>query len=94
MCGTQRYAPPLPTQAKMLILPRNQSLEFPEWEVELEFYIGSDQRRGADGMAMWYTRDRMEEGPVFGSKDQWTGLGIFFDTFDNDNKVRISQCRI
>ncbi|KMQ87701.1 protein ergic-53 [Lasius niger] len=25
-------------------------------------------------------------GTVFGSSDLWTGLGIFFDSFDNDNK--------
>jgi mannose-binding lectin 1 len=23
---------------------------------------------------------------VFGSSDRWNGLGIFFDSFDNDNK--------
>ena len=23
---------------------------------------------------------------VFGSSDQWNGLGVFFDSFDNDNK--------
>ena len=35
---------------------------------------------------MWYTTERMEEGPVFGSRDKWHGLGVFFDSFDNDNK--------
>jgi len=40
-----------------------------------------------DGMclkAFWYTEKRLEEGPVFGSADRWNGLGIFFDSFDND----------
>lgn len=37
-------------------------------------------------MAFWYTQDRMVSGEVFGSKDYWRGLGIFFDSFDNDNK--------
>lgn len=23
---------------------------------------------------------------MFGASDQWTGLGVFFDSFDNDNK--------
>lgn len=23
---------------------------------------------------------------MFGSSDQWNGLGVFFDSFDNDNK--------
>ena len=27
-------------------------------------------------------------GPVFGSNDMWKGLGIFFDSFDNDGQVR------
>ena len=26
------------------------------------------------------------EGAVYGSNDQWIGLGVFFDSFDNDNK--------
>lgn len=26
-------------------------------------------------------------GPVFGSRDNWKGLGVFFDSFDNDAKV-------
>ena len=36
--------------------------------------------------AFWYTESRGQDGPVFGSNDQWNGLGIFFDSFDNDNK--------
>lgn len=26
-------------------------------------------------------------GPVFGARDQWNGLGVFFDSFDNDGQV-------
>lgn len=37
--------------------------------------------------AFWYTAQRGTEGPVFGSNDQWKGLGIFFDSFDNDGQV-------
>jgi len=33
---------------------------------------------------VWYTEKKSEEGPVFGSADNWNGLGIFFDSFDND----------
>ncbi|UYV62867.1 LMAN1 [Cordylochernes scorpioides] len=36
--------------------------------------------------AFWYTDRRGVEGPVFGSNDNWNGLGIFFDSFDNDGK--------
>ena len=28
---------------------------------------------------------------MYGSSDQWIGLGIFFDSFDNDNKVQLLQ---
>lgn len=33
---------------------------------------------------MWLTKQRMTEGPVFGSVDRFEGLGIFFDTYDNE----------
>lgn len=35
-------------------------------------------------MAMWVTKSRVEEGPVFGMKDEFEGLGIFFDTYKNN----------
>jgi len=35
-------------------------------------------------MAMWLTRQRATAGPVFGSADQYEGLGIFFDTYKNN----------
>ena len=37
--------------------------------------------------AIWYTENQGLEGPVFGSADMWNGVGIFFDSFDNDGKV-------
>jgi mannose-binding lectin 2 len=33
---------------------------------------------------VWLTKQRMSEGPVFGSVDRFEGLGIFFDTYDNE----------
>lgn len=33
---------------------------------------------------MWLTKQRMTEGPVFGSVDNFEGLGVFFDTYDNE----------
>ena len=29
-----------------------------------------------DGFSLWYTRDRMVAGPVFGSADHFSGLAI------------------
>lgn len=56
------------------------------WEIEIEFQIhgtASGNLHG-DGMAMWLIRERAKPGPVFGSKDKFEGLGIFFDTYKNN----------
>ncbi|XP_006824512.1 protein ERGIC-53-like [Saccoglossus kowalevskii] len=59
---------------------------FPHWEVELIFRVSGRGRVGADGLAFWYRTDKGREGPVYGSTDRWNGLGVFFDSFDNDNQ--------
>jgi hypothetical protein len=58
-----------------------------EWMVELSFRISGSYYVGGRGIAFWYTKDRSEEGPVLGSKDQWNGLGIMFETADAKKKV-------
>ncbi|CAO1631591.1 unnamed protein product [Parajaminaea phylloscopi] len=56
----------------------------PSYEISFEFRIdGSASTTFGDGLAMWLTQERAQPGPVFGSKDYFTGLGIFFDTFAN-----------
>lgn len=37
-----------------------------------------------DGFALWLTKERATQGPVFGSTDKFEGLGIFFDTYKNN----------
>ncbi|KAI1288452.1 Protein ERGIC-53 [Halotydeus destructor] len=59
---------------------------FDWWEVEVWLRVTGRGRLGADGVAFWFTENRMPEGPVYGAADQWRGLGIFFDSFDNDGK--------
>jgi len=54
------------------------------WEVEFEFSIAGKGHLHGDGFAMWITKDRAQPGPVFGHKDQFEGLGIFFDTYKNN----------
>ncbi|THC95476.1 hypothetical protein EYZ11_005031 [Aspergillus tanneri] len=54
------------------------------WEVEVEFKIHGDGNLHGDGFAMWLTKQRATEGPVFGSADRFDGLGIFFDTYKNN----------
>ncbi|XP_072108375.1 protein ERGIC-53 isoform X1 [Mobula birostris] len=61
-------------------------LSFENWEIEVTFRVTGRGRVGADGLAIWYTAGQGLDGPVFGAADSWNGLGIFFDSFDNDGK--------
>ncbi|KAK8202268.1 hypothetical protein M8818_005796 [Zalaria obscura] len=54
------------------------------WEVEVEFNINGKGNLFGDGMAMWMTKERAQQGPVFGSTDKFEGLGIFVDTYKNN----------
>jgi hypothetical protein len=54
--------------------------------VELSFRISGSYYVGGRGLAFWYAKDRGQEGPVLGSKDQWNGLGIMFETADAKKK--------
>ena len=54
------------------------------WEVQVNFKVtGTTKELFGDGFAFWYTKERMENGPVFGSKDFFSGLAIVGDTFSN-----------
>ena len=63
-----------------------ESFRHENWLTEISFRVSGRGRVGADGLAVWFTTEKSEEGPVFGNKDRWNGLGLFFDSFDNDNK--------
>lgn len=54
------------------------------WEIEVEFKISGTQTLYGDGMAMWLTKERAQQGTVFGSADKFDGLGIFIDTYKNN----------
>ncbi|XP_040011132.1 lectin, mannose-binding 2-like b isoform X2 [Xiphias gladius] len=59
-----------------------------DWELKVHFKIhglGKKNLNG-DGLAIWLTRDRMQNGPVFGNMNQFIGLGIFVDTYPNADK--------
>lgn len=80
-----RIAPSLKSQ-KGAIWTKSQT-KFEWWTVEINFRVSGRGRIGADGLAFWYTTNKGDyNGPVFGSSDKWIGLGIFFDSFDNDGK--------
>lgn len=57
------------------------------YEIEFEFKVsGSGSSIYGDGLALWLTTDRNVMGPVFGNKDEFDGLGIFFDTYRNGRR--------
>lgn len=43
-------------------------------------------------MAFWYVQDFHKDGPVYGAADNWNGLAVIFDTFDNDEMVLYIYC--
>lgn len=59
-----------------------------DWELQVHFKIHGQGKKNlnGDGLGIWYTRDRMQTGPVFGSSDQFSGLGVFVDTYPNEEK--------
>ncbi|KAM4708810.1 protein ERGIC-53 [Discoglossus pictus] len=59
---------------------------FENWEVEVTFRVTGRGRIGADGLAIWFTEAQGLDGEVYGAADMWNGVGIFFDSFDNDGK--------
>ncbi|KAK7788355.1 hypothetical protein R5R35_009505 [Gryllus longicercus] len=80
-----RIAPSLRSQKGAIWTKAKTNFDW--WEVDVLFRVTGRGRIGADGLAFWYTETKgAYDGPVFGSSDKWVGLGIFFDSFDNDNK--------
>nr|KAF6480606.1 lectin, mannose binding 2 [Molossus molossus] len=60
-----------------------------DWEMHVHFKVHGAGKKNlhGDGIALWYTRDRLMPGPVFGSKDNFHGLAIFLDTYPNDETM-------
>jgi len=56
------------------------------WEAVFDFQLAGRTDMGGDGFAFWYTDQMGLVGPVYGSSDYWNGLGVFFDTYDNDRE--------
>lgn len=80
-----RIAPSLRSQKGAVWTKEKTSFDF--WEIDVAFRVSGRGRIGADGLAIWFVTEKGDyNGEVFGSSDRWTGLGIFFDSFDNDNK--------
>jgi hypothetical protein len=57
-----------------------------DWEVEIGFKASGARYLGGDGFAFWYTAKRNTVGTTFGNDQAFVGLGILFDSYDNDNR--------
>uniref|UniRef100_A0A3Q3NMX8 Lectin, mannose-binding 2-like b n=1 Tax=Labrus bergylta TaxID=56723 RepID=A0A3Q3NMX8_9LABR len=59
-----------------------------DWELKVQFKIHGQGKKNlnGDGLAFWLTKDRMQNGPVFGNMNHFVGLGIFVDTYPNADK--------
>lgn len=77
-----RLASDRPSQSGWLF--SRAPLSATNWEIEVEFSIHGAGNLHGDGFAMWITKDRATPGPVFGHKDEFEGLAIFFDTYKNN----------
>ncbi|KAI8997225.1 legume-like lectin family-domain-containing protein [Pilobolus umbonatus] len=73
-----RLSPSVPNTSGAIwsVLPN----PYEEWEVEIAFKVTGNHVKGGRGLAFWYTKDSMEKGPVFGSKDKWDGLSVWLDS--------------
>ncbi|CAL8341076.1 unnamed protein product [Arctogadus glacialis] len=79
-----RITPSLRSQ-KGSVWSKNMVL-FESWEAVVTFRVSGRGRMGADGLGIWFTSQQGLDGPVYGAADKWNGIGIFFDSFDNDGK--------
>ncbi|GFR02843.1 vesicular integral-membrane protein VIP36 [Trichonephila clavata] len=62
----------------------NYPLMSNDWEFHIQFHIhGKGVHLNGNGMAFWYAKERLTPGHVFGSKDYFSGLGLFIDTVEN-----------
>lgn len=78
-------------------------------QVHFKIHGQGKKNLNGDGLAIWYSKERMQKGeccrsgstcdgaintlclysftgPVFGNMDNFTGLGVFVDTYPNEEK--------
>ncbi|KAM8733541.1 vesicular integral-membrane protein VIP36 isoform 2-T2 [Acanthopagrus schlegelii] len=58
-----------------------------DWEMHVQFKVHGSGKKNlhGDGIAIWYTKDRLHAGPVFSNNAHFHGLAVFIDTYSNDD---------
>lgn len=73
-------------QSRSGCLWNTQPVMSQNWEVNVNFKVsGKGKELYGDGLAIWYAKERLVPGAVFGSKDNFLGLAIILDTYSNHN---------
>ncbi|KAH8550988.1 legume-like lectin family-domain-containing protein [Umbelopsis sp. PMI_123] len=67
---------------------------YPEWEVNLQLRISGQHVGGGRGMAFWYAAQPHQDGPIYGSKDKWVGLGVWFDSHNPKTKSPMTMALV
>ncbi|XP_007555099.1 vesicular integral-membrane protein VIP36 isoform X2 [Poecilia formosa] len=60
-----------------------------DWEMHVQFKVHGSGKKNlhGDGIALWYTKDRLHPGPVFSNNAHFHGLAVFIDTYSNDDST-------
>lgn len=71
-------------------------IESNNFEAEIAFEIHSKPHFGGDGFAIWFVQGNSDpsfytdptaiDGPVMGMNDNFNGIGVIIDTYDNDGR--------
>ncbi|XP_054721567.1 vesicular integral-membrane protein VIP36-like [Uloborus diversus] len=73
-------------QSKSGAIWNNVPCKVRNWELQVHFKVyGKGKDLFGDGLAIWYAKQALTAGEVFGSMDKFQGLGIFLDTYANQN---------
>ncbi|CAG9118837.1 unnamed protein product [Plutella xylostella] len=79
-------------QSKNGAIWNTKPCETRNWELQVQFKVhGRGKDLFGDGLVIWYVRDRNQQGPVFGSKDYFSGLAVLLDTYSNHNGAHTHQ---
>ncbi|XP_071050402.1 vesicular integral-membrane protein VIP36 [Onthophagus taurus] len=79
-------------QSKSGALWNTIPVQIKNWELQVHFKVhGKGKDLYGDGFAIWYAKDRLVSGPVFGNNDYFHGLAIILDTYSNHNGAHTHQ---
>ncbi|KDR14191.1 vesicular integral-membrane protein VIP36 [Zootermopsis nevadensis] len=74
------------SQSKQGLLWNSVPCNARNWQLQVHFKVhGKGKELYGDGFAIWYAKDRMVPGLVFGNMDYFQGLAVILDTYSNHN---------